>query len=374
MSDIAPDSLAIAGAWGYIGRKFFDAAGALGASRFVLDPAPVPGDVPPGSFTPLPDAEAFATQDASLHHLALHPGHRDEPLRLLLARARDGAPVTILNEKPMAPPEDPAMCDRLVREADAAGAWLFFDFPELYDPITRRIEAFFARFSDVRIESMYLARSKDREDPRNPRNYKVMVPIQYQESVHSIAFALWLLARVRGGARQALEGGVSVQGQADPYDPPNPEDYDYPVDGRCHCRFDFGGTAVEQRTDFKRGAEFTKQRLIHGTADGRPFEIDCDFLEGAKYLRIDGVDQGVPPDLNSYEHVLRQLWGWRQDTAWETFNGGTFPNARFARLTYLLSSMLWDACHGGPVAAPDAGAVDAYRPGFPRVGVDARGA
>ena len=41
----APKSVAIAGAWGYIGRKFLDAAVGLGAEVFVHDTGPVPCDL-----------------------------------------------------------------------------------------------------------------------------------------------------------------------------------------------------------------------------------------------------------------------------------------------------------------------------------------
>src|SRR5438094_9545063 len=39
------DSIAIAGAWGYIGRKLLDAALHLGIRAYVYDPGPTPSDV-----------------------------------------------------------------------------------------------------------------------------------------------------------------------------------------------------------------------------------------------------------------------------------------------------------------------------------------
>ncbi len=41
----APRSIAIAGAWGYIGHKFIEAGLALGYDVFVYDPGPVPNDI-----------------------------------------------------------------------------------------------------------------------------------------------------------------------------------------------------------------------------------------------------------------------------------------------------------------------------------------
>ncbi len=40
-----PRSIAIAGAWGYIGRKFLDVALAHGLQTYVYDPGPPPKDV-----------------------------------------------------------------------------------------------------------------------------------------------------------------------------------------------------------------------------------------------------------------------------------------------------------------------------------------
>ena len=93
---------------------------------------------------------------------------------------------------------------------------MLYDFPELYDPLTARILDHLAGFEDVRLTGFFVQRSKDREDPANPRNYKRMVPIQYQESVHCLAFVLHVLAAVRGGVAAALADGVRLEAAPTP--------------------------------------------------------------------------------------------------------------------------------------------------------------
>ena len=102
-----PASIAIAGAWGYIGRKFLDVALAHRLETFVLDPGPIPVDLDPSRFVRVDDEAEFYRLPADLFHLALHPEHRR--LDLLLARRE---PLLILNEKPMALPGRLGECDR----------------------------------------------------------------------------------------------------------------------------------------------------------------------------------------------------------------------------------------------------------------------
>ncbi|MFH1568183.1 MAG: hypothetical protein ABIL09_09315 [Gemmatimonadota bacterium] len=92
-------SIAIAGAWGYIGRKLTDAALELGLETSVYDPGPPPPDAPLDRVTRLTDEEAFFRLPADLFHLALHPEHRGRALDILLGRART-EPILVLNEKP----------------------------------------------------------------------------------------------------------------------------------------------------------------------------------------------------------------------------------------------------------------------------------
>ena len=339
-----PTSIAIAGAWGYIGRKFLDAALRLGIRPYVYDPGPAPADVALGRVVRIGGEEEFYRLDADLFHLALHPEHRRRGTEILLARA-SSRPILILNEKPMASPERPEQCDQIIRAVDASAAVMVYDFPELFDPLTEAITGHLARYERVEIRRLYVQRSKDREARENPRNYKRMVPIQFQESVHCLAFALYLLGRHQGSVESLFDGGVVVDAQADPYDPPNPEAYPYVVDGRCHYRLRLGRVDVEGLTDFKRNAAFSKRRVIEGMADGRPFLIEADYLEGGKRLAIDGKDQGWDAASNSYEQVIRTLARWYQEDGADRLRKGVYPNPRFARLTYQLSAMLWKSSH-----------------------------
>ena len=342
----AISSIAVAGAWGYIGRKFVDASLALGLRVYVYDPGGAPLDLDLGAVRRVLDEEEVYRLDVDLFHLALHPQHRRVALTKLLDRARV-EPLLILGEKPMAAPEQPDDCAALVEAVRNTRAALLFDFPELYDPMTARIVEHLAGFDEVVIDEIHIQRSKDREDPDNPRNRKTMVHIQFQESVHCLAFILHLLGRVRGGVASALADGLAVSASAEPYVPPNPDDYPYVVDGRCEFELKFGATAVHGHTDFKPHAPFRKKRIIRGAGDGRPFEIEVDYLEGAKYLLINGVDQGCDRAGSSYEAVVTTLGKWRRERRWEELMTAAYPSPAFAHLTYQLSGALWRSCWDG---------------------------
>jgi len=355
-----PRSIAIAGAWGYIGRKFLDVALDRGLTTFVHDPGPMPGDLDPSRFTRIEDASVFAQVESEVFHLAVHPEHRR--LGPLLDRDR---PPLILVEKPMAEPGRPEVCRRVSDAVDGSRAIVLYDFPELYDPITTRILDHLASYRDLRLTEFTVQRSKDREDPGNPRNFKRMVPIQYQESVHCLAFVLHILGTVRGSARDALAGGLRIEGYSAAYDPPNPEAYPYVVDGRCRFRGTIGGVRLWGLTDFKRGAPWAKSRVIRGVGDGLPFEIEASYLEGKKGLRIDGVDQPCDPSANSYESVLATLVAWSRRYDRPTLMNGLFPNPGFARLTYQLSAALWRSCRDrAELAFRDAEDLESWDAGF----------
>jgi predicted dehydrogenase len=355
-----PRSIAIAGAWGYIGRKFLDVALDRGLATFVHDPGPMPGDLDPRRFTRIEDESAFDRVEAEVFHLAVHPEHR----RLGPLLDRDPPPL-ILVEKPMAEPGRPEVCRQILDAVGRSRATVLYDFPELYDPITARIVEHLASYRELRITGFSVRRSKDREDPGNPRNYKRMVPIQYQESVHCLAFILHVLGSVNGSVRGALAGGLRIEGTSAAYDPPNPEAYPRVVDGRCEFQVSIGGARVEGLTDFKRGAPWAKSRVIRGVGDGRPFEVEASYLEGRKGLRIDGVDRPCDPSASSYESVLATMadWGRRYDRPW--LMNGLFPNPGFARLTYQLSAALWRSCRDrAGLAFRDAEDLESWDAGF----------
>ncbi len=368
--------LAIAGAWGYIGRKFLDAARVLEWRVSVFDPAPQPSDVRLQDVVCLKDEETFLALEADLFHLALHPEARERALHRLLAR--DG--VAILNEKPMAAPQRPQDCSRLLQQLGQSHASpppiLLFDFPEVFDPVTTRILHFLDGFDQVRVDEIGIQRSKDREARDNPRNTKRMVHIQYQETVHCFAFVLRLLGHLHGCPEAILDQGIQVHAWADHYDPPNPADYETMVDGKTTYDIRLGSTRMHGWTDFKAGAPSTKRRVIRGQGDGSSWEIEVEFLEGAKRLVIDGVDQQVNPAGSSYEGVLRTYADWLDETPEQLMTSTRFPNAPFAHLTYQLSSLLWRSSFEGrelivsttqDLLAFDAGFDDA-QPSFGRYG------
>lgn len=370
MSGGFPESLAIAGAWGYIGQKFLSAGQTLGQKLYVYDPGPAPADVNWNGVTRLDDPTQFYELPADLFHLAVHPDQRRAGLEQLLRRSR-AEPIFVLCEKPMAQPEHPEHCEELLRATSNSGVVLLYDFPELYDPLFDRILKYLDGFQSVQIETLEVQRSKDREDPAIPRNRKLMLPIQYQESVHCLAFVLFLLAHMRRGRTQSgsrieernsglpsgetersspvgspplaavFRDGLTVQATSLPYRPPNPEDYRYVVDGRCGYELQIGGVAVRGLTDFRRGAPWAKRRVIRGTADGRPFVIQADFLEGQKRLVLDGEAQASVTGTDSYAEVLKACGHWYRTISRAALMQGLYPNPAFARVTYQLSSILW---------------------------------
>ena len=337
-----PESLAVAGAWGYIGRKFLDAALRRQIPTSVFDPGDLPADLDPHSFTRVTEEAEFYRLPADLFHLATHPEQRRSGQQRLLERAQH-EPLTILNEKPMAEPDAPDDCAWSIAAARASRALMLYDFPELYDPLTERVIEHLCSYRQLAVTGISLCRSKDREAPDNPRNYKRMVPIQYQESVHCLAFALFVLARLRGSMVGVFDGGVGLRAESEPYAPPNPDAYPHTVDGRCRYRLSLGGVRIEGLTDFKAGAEFTKRRVLRGRGDGRGFCIELDYLEGRKRLSIDGAAQPIDPRADSYEAVLRTFARWRREKRRDELMEGIYPNPVFARITYQLSAALWRA-------------------------------
>jgi len=359
-----PHSIAIAGAWGYIGRQFLDAALSLGLRIYALDPGDAPDDVDLSTIIRIEDEEEFYRLDADLFHLALHPEHRQTAFDILLGRAAT-QPLLILNEKPMAQPERPEQCAATLDVVQETQAVMLFDFLELFDPMVRAITRHLSQFDRVEITDISLYRGKDREDPDRPRNYKKMVHIQYQESVHCLALLLDLLGNVRGNLEGIFADGVAIAAHSQPYAPPNPQDYPYVVDGQCAYEIELGKLRIEGRTDFKAGAEFAKRKIVRGMADGKPFIIEANTQEGEKYLRIDGVDQGFPADDSSYRHAIINLGEWYRTVDHRELMCGVYPNAHFARLTYQMSSALWKSCDTGrTIVLPSATDLIAFDAGF----------
>jgi hypothetical protein len=358
------DSIAIAGAWGYIGRKVLDAALGRGLRTYVFDPGPAPTDCDLQRVTRVDSEAEFYSLKADLFHLALHPEARRRGLALLLRRA-DSEPLLILNEKPMVSPETPDEALPFIEAVDQSRAVMLYDFPELFDPLTQRITAYLKGFNRVDLSSIVVERSKDREDPAISRNLKRMLPIQFQESVHCLAHVIYVLATLRGSLAAVMREGASVSAKSEPYCPPNPEVYPHIVDGRCEFQLSLGKLQVEGVTNFKRGAPWRKRRTLRGQADDRPFVIEADYLEGKKSLRINGVDQGWDASASSYDAILTTLAYWRNSVPAVTLSHGVYPNPRLAWLAFQLSGALWRSSHeGSRITLPDLKALDAFDCGF----------
>ena len=206
-----------------------------------------------------------------------------------------------------------------------------------------------------------MQRSKDREDPAIPRNHKLMLPIQYQESVHCLSFILFLLASVGrprdipssnvgdGGLpplpfsasiADVLKDGLTATTTSHPYRPPNPGDYRYVVDGRCDFELRFGDVTVTGLTNFLRGAPWAKRRVIHGMV----------MVVRLPSWRISRRPQATDPRWSAsgrrprhglYEEVLRTCGRWYRTVPLTALMQGLYPNPSFAHVTYQLSSILW---------------------------------
>jgi hypothetical protein len=193
-----------------------------------------------------------------------------------------------------------------------------------------------------------------------------MLPIQYQESVHCLAFVLHVLAVLRGSFDAGLSEGVSVSAQSEPYCPPNPEAYPRIVDGRCEYRLSLGSLTVHGLTDFTRGARWRKRRVLRGVGDGRPFVIEADYVEGKKGLKIDGTDQHWDPRASSYEAILSTIARWRASLPAEVLRTGPYPNVHLAWRAFQLSSLLWASSQRRTaIQLADLSALDAFEAGFP---------
>ena len=354
-----PPSFAIAGGWGYIGQKFMRAALHNNVHVWVLDPGNVPEAVDLNVVKHVHEEQEFLQLPASIYHLALHPYHRPPLLHALLERSNIEPGLPILIEKPMASWDKPSKCDEVCKRIESSKAFVLYDFLELFDPMTDRIITYLKQFKQVTIQEIVLKRSKDREDPAIPRNYIPMQPIQYQESCHCLAFLLFVLGNVAGSYEMPISIPVKIRAESQLYDSPAPERFPIPVDGRCEADIQFGEISVQLLTDFKRGAPWQKRKTIKGVGDGAPFEIEAEYLERAKWLTINGEDQGFDASADSYENALAKIWQMA-NSAYTTDKGSDlYPNASFARWIYTFSALLHHSCTVGETVQIDA--LSAYK-------------
>ena len=341
-AELLPASIAIAGIYGYIGQLIYNAAVEAGVPRiFGFDP----GLKPPGfrysdRLTMVRREEQFYELDADLFHIATHPDRRQGVYRLL----ERGRHVTI--EKPMAHPAHPAECRRLSEAARHSKATVLFDFVEVFNPHSFQIRGMLRRlagYRDFRITQVHCERSKDREDPSNPRNRKVIVPIQYQETAHCLAMLLFVTDRCASFA-EAFPQGMTVAAASAPYDPPNPEDYCYGVvDGKVTGAIRAGDMTVSICTDFKRrGGVPSKCFRIEGVANRRAFHIESVFDGTREQVLLNGKVVASTGTGNRHQDIIRQAWGWHRGRS-----DGPRPDADFASLVFGLSAALWTSCDQG---------------------------
>ena len=284
--------------------------------------------------------EQFYELDADLFHIATHPKLRQGVYRLL----DRGRHVNV--EKPMAHPAHPDECSRLRAAAAVSSGTVLFDFVDVFNPRTFQIRSILSQlkeYSDFCITRVHCERSKDREDARNLRNRKVMVPIQYHETAHCLALLLFVMDRSSSFAG-AFPDGLTIAALSAPYDPPNPEDYEYGVvDGKVAGEIRAGGLTIGIRTDFKR----------RGTGPFKCFRVEG--IAGRRYFRVEAIYDGLgervlfngkaaaPCDAASrHQNIVRRSWRWHREAP-----TGLRPDADFAWLVFGLSAALWASCHEG---------------------------
>ena len=341
-ADPVPPSIAIAGIYGYIGQRIYNAAVDAGVpSIFGFDPGPKPaGFRYSDRLTMIRREEQFYELDADLFHIATHPDRRQGVYRLL----ERGRHVTI--EKPMAHPAHPAECRRLREAARHSKATVLFDFVEVFNPHSFQIRDMLRRlagYHDFRITQIRCERSKDREDPRNPRNRKVIVPIQYQETAHCLAMLLFVTDRP-ASFKEAFPQGIAVAASAAPYDPPNPEDYRYGVvDGKVTGDIRAGEMTVRNLHRLQASGRSAVQVLQHRRCRQPaclPHRVG--LRRHARDVLLDGKVVAISRPRNRHQDIIRQGWRWHCERS-----TGPRPDADFAWLVFGMSAALWASCHEG---------------------------
>lgn len=375
-----PESIAIAGAFGYIGSLYLQASANLGIEQiFVYDPAPVPAQlidmINTGRVKQIKNETEFYELNADLFHIAMHPQQRNKMFRLIERG------MSINCEKPMAHPEQPELCDKVIKAVKSSNCTVLYDFPELFDSYYLGMKddsvvlehlADMTQLDSVWIKKMFLHRSKDRESD-NEKNKRVVLPIQYQESVHCIAFMLQALGAVNelkagngsmnGTFKDIFSNGVFVDARSEPYEPPNKESYPYVVDGLCIGRICLNNAEVEIYTNFKKEYQAVRRQTIIGayTVANAPlianesasadFYISFGVDNEHRYINFDGCDMMSPKEARQtpHESVITKSWKLHSRAAVdECFRNelmtGLYPNPYFAMLTFKLSDMLWKSC------------------------------
>ena len=282
--------------------------------------------------------DAFCDVEADMYYLALQPNHRTPYLDRLIPEGR-----AIFSEKPMARAREPEVCDALVDALAHSPATVRYNFLLIFNPITDAILDFFHAHRDVKIASMKSLFEKNRESRRNDRNLKFMEPIQYQESIHSLALMLMLRGEVMrydvSNFDAVFSGGVIAVGESNLYNAPS-SDYDALPDGRFYGTLTASGFRMDVMTNFKR---FDHRRFptraqklieISGEADGHPFHIEADYQREQEMLLIND-ETVVLPNFEPYAYIWQKVLS--QDMPFVR------ADEHLARFAYRLSALLWDA-------------------------------
>jgi len=337
----AHKTIAIAGCSGYIGTHMTRAALSLGLRVYGIDPQLEDDLAHLPNFSIVETIDEFCDLPADLFYLALQPNHRSDYLARLIPDGR-----FIFSEKPMARARDPHICDQLVHALKNTSAKMRYNFLLLYNPITEHIIRYLRSHQDVSISYMKSVFEKNRESRRNERNKKFMEPIQYQESIHSLALMLVLRGEtlsydISRFDRVFPEGLIAV-GESSPYDAPS-SDYDTLPDGRFYGTLTTSGFRMDVITNFKR---FDQQRFptrqqkrlrITGHADGKPFTIEADYQRDRETLRINDREIAVP-DFRPYEYIWQKVLSPNDPDM-----PRIIPDESLARRAYQISALLWHA-------------------------------
>ncbi|MFT5368106.1 MAG: hypothetical protein ACI8V2_003069 [Candidatus Latescibacterota bacterium] len=336
-----PKTIAIAGCSGYIGTHMTQAALALDMQVCGIDPQ-MQGDLlHRPNFTTVDTIDAFCDIEADIHYLALQPNHRTPYLARLIPDGR-----FIFSEKPMARARDPHICDQLVNALANSSATMRYNFLLVYNPITEHIIQYLRSHQNVTISYMKSVFEKNRESRRNDRNKKFMEPIQYQESIHSLALMLVLRGETLSYDITHFDSvfpkGLIAVGESSPYDAPS-SDYDTIPDGRFYGTLTTSGFRMDVITNFKRfdqqhfPTRQQKKLMISGHADGKPFTIEADYQRDREMLRIDNTDIPLLA-FRPYEHI------WQKVALLNDKNTPHItPDENLARRAYQISALLWHA-------------------------------
>jgi hypothetical protein len=244
---------------------------------------------------------------------------------------------------------DPEQCLKLVADLADSDATIGYNFLLIFNPITEKILTFFRRHQSVGLRYMRSLSEKNRESRRNDRNLKFMEPIQYQESIHSLALLLALLCEAKALDRPVLETifpeGLVVVGESQLYDAPS-SDYDAVPDGQFYGTLTGGRFRADVMTNFKRfdhlGLPTVPRKVIElrGEADGEAFEIVADYQRGRESLTINREPIDLPV-FEPYQFI------WQQVLSDEQTGPRIRTDEHLAALTYRLSAALWSASYTG---------------------------